>query len=344
MPKFEMLIFGLKRHLFFLIALLVIYLLTACKSDKERDLHVDVSKIVVDDVNIRRYEQALFTIHPDTLQAGLKAIAPQFPVFLDVDLDDTLNIIQLRNFVTDPVNIDLYEKVSEKYADLQLIENEFSDAFRHFLYYFPDKEITAITSYVSGLMYELPVQFFDKQMIIALDMYLGDDPEIYRKFRFPLYRIERMRREYIVRDGIYDFYYYHFIKKPGENFLEKAISNGKQLYFMDAVMPDLPDHIKIGFPEEKLQWCFENEQNIWAFLVQNDLLYASDAVTLRKFFADGPFTSQFGQQSPARIGEWIGWQIVRSYMNNNRKITLRELIENDDFQSLFKASAYKPER
>ncbi|MBE0640208.1 MAG: hypothetical protein IH598_16965 [Bacteroidales bacterium] len=332
------------KELNFAFVLISLLTLAACTGGQKRNLEIDTRSIEIEPVQIKRYEQALFAIKPDSLKAGLKAIAPQFQVFLNVDLDDTLNIIQLHQFITEPANIELFGLVSKSYPDMKVIEEGFTEAFKHFQFYFPEKELTNISTYVSGLMYELPVQFFDKHMIIALDMYLGSDIEQYRKFRFPLYKIDRMNRDYIVRDGMYDFYYYHFIKVPGENILERMISNGKHLYYLDAMMPDLPDHIKIGFPEEKLRWCFANESNIWSFMVQNELLYTSDAGSMRKFFTDGPFTTQFGQQSPARIGEWLGWQIVRSYMNNNRQVTLQELIGNNDMQLIFKKSKYKPAR
>lgn len=336
-------ILRLKRfnYLFLLVAAIS---LLSCSGGQKRNLNIDTRGIEMEPVEIKRYEQELFAIRPDSLKPGLLAIASEFPVFLGVDLDDTLNIIQLHQFITEPVNIELFKMTSATYPDLQLIENGFTEAFKHFRYHFPEKELVSIFTYVSGLMYELPVQFFDQQMIIALDMYLGNDVEHYRRARIPLYKIARMNKDYIVRDGMHDFYFYHFIKKPGVNVLERMISSGKQLYFLEAMMPDLPDHILIGYPEEKLDWCLNNESNIWAFMVQNELLYASDAGTFRKFFTDGPFTSQFGQESPARIGEWLGWQIVRSYMNQNPDISLTELLADDDFQIIFKASGYRPKK
>lgn len=323
---------------------LLLFSIASCTGGQKRNLDISLKGIEVEPVTIKRYEQALFKIAPEALKPGLKAIATDYPVFLNYDLDDTLIIIQLYNFITEPVNRELYQLTTEKFPDLAFLEKDFHKAFQHFRFYFPEKDILNITTYVSGLLYELPVQFFDKNMIIALDMYLGEDAEHYRRVRFPLYKIERMNRDYIVRDGIYDFYYYHFIKKPGDNMLERMISNGKQLYFLDAMLPDVPDHIKIGYPQQKLDWCVANESNIWSFLIQNELLYDSEAGTLRKFFADGPFTNQFGNDSPARIGEWMGWQIVRSYMNKNREVSLAELVEDDDFQTIFKKSGYRPAR
>lgn len=323
---------------------LLITFFAGCNGCQQNKLKPDLSGIHLDPVQIKRYEKAIFSLDPSRLKSGLKEIAPEFPVFLNYNLDDTLVILQLYKYVTDPLNLELYQKTLAVYPELDFLEKEFHQAFRYFRYYFPELELPQITTYVSGLLYEMPVQLFDKHMIIALDMYLGKDFETYRKLNFPLYRIERMSKEYILRDGMYEFYYYHFIKKPGENVLEKMISNGKHLYFLDAMLPDVAEHIKIGYPEEKLKWCYNNEGNLWAFLLQNDILYASDAGTLRKFFADGPFTAQFGKDSPARIGEWIGWRIVKSYMTNNREVTLAQLIENDDLLGIFQNSKYKPAR
>ncbi len=318
--------------------------LISCGGKRQKSLDIDTGGITIEPVSISRYEQALFGIHPDTLKKGLKEIAPDFPVFLNVDLDDTVNIFQLYQFVTEPVNKQLFEMVNEKFPDLSVYESGFYESFKRFRHYFPEKELPLISSYVSGLIYELPVQFFDNNMIIALDMYLGDGVELYRRFGIPLYRIARMNDDHILRDGMYELYYYHFLEKPGENILQRMISKGKHLYYLDAMLPNTPDHIKIGYPEEKLEWCRRNEGNIWAFLIHNELLYASDAVAFRNFFTDGPFTSQFTHESPARIGEWVGWQIVRSYMRNNPGVTLEEMITADDNQLIFKNSKYRPGR
>lgn len=321
-----------------------VLMMISCAGNSGRNLDIDTRDINIQPVEIERYEQALFSLNPDSMKEGLKEIAPDFPVFLNVDLDDTLNIYQLHQFVAEPVNRQLYEMVTEKYPDLSGYEQDFAAAFKRFRYYFPEKELPEISTYVSGLIYELPVQFFDNNMIIALDMYLGADQDVYRRYGIPLYRIERMNSEHIIKDGIYELYYNHFLELPGDNVLQRMIARGKHLYFLDAMLPNTPDHIKIGYPAEKLEWCRSNESNIWAFMVQNELLFATDVLTIRKFFTDGPFTSQFSGESPARIGEWLGWQIIRSYMNHNRQVTLQELIENDDAQMIFSASRYRPGR
>ena len=46
--------------------------------------------------------------------------------------------------------------------------------------------------------------------------------------------------------------------------------------------------------------------------------------------------------SPGKIGVWIGWQIVRSYMKHN-DVSLQELLKIDE-SDLFNKSKYKPKK
>ncbi len=326
------------------VLMVVIIFFGSCQNTNQRYLNIDINNIKLDPIKINRYEQALFSISTDSLQSQLKTIAPHFPVFLSANLDDTLNIIQLHQFITDPLNRMLYDSVNARFPNLRNLENSLTDAFKRFKYYFPEKQTPDVFTYVSGLLYEMPVQFFNDDMIIALDMYLGSGMKEYRSLRLPLYQIQRMNGNFIARDAVFELYYYHFLEKPGKDFLQQMINKGKHLYFLDAILPETSDSIKIGYPEKKLQWCINNESNIWAFIIENDLLYASDLQINRKFFVDGPFTSEFTSASPARIGEWIGWQVVRSYMNNNPEVPLAKLLEETDTQKILKNSGYKPRK
>lgn len=323
-----------------LITLIAVPVVFGCCSRKRAI--PDISKIEMEPVKVHRYEKALFSINPDSLQIGVKAIASEFPVFLEADLDDPQNIFQLYEFITDPLNQQLYKEVVLEYPDLSELEEELTKALKYFIYYFPDKPVTTFYTYVSGLVFEQPVQIFNGNMIIALDMYLGSELEAYRKMRMPVYQIERMNRDHIVKDAMKDFYYYHFLERPAGDFLSRMINRGKQLYFLDLVLPETPDHIKIGYRQEQINWCFNNEANLWGFMIQNDILYKNDTPLIRKFFIDGPFTSDFTSESPARLGEWMGWMIVRAFMENNPDTTFDQLVNDLDARTILNNSGYKP--
>ena len=333
------------RNIFFfrsIVPVISIVFLFACTRNNNNNLRADISDVEIKQVKIGRYEKALFSLNPDSLKTGLKSIAPRFQVFLAADLDDTLNLIQIFDFITSPLNLELFNQVINKYPNLDILSNKLTKSFKYFSYHFPEKHLPDVYSYVSGLIFEQPVKILETSLIIALDMYLGKDFGEYKKLNLPNYKLERMNKNYIVRDCMDEIYFDNFYEAPPRNFLEAMIKEGKRLYFLDAVLPDTPDFIKIGYTPEQINWCEKNENNIWAFFIENELLFSSNALSMRKFFIDGPFTSSFSKGSPARIGAWTGWQIIREYKKNNPEISLEELLKENDAQKILKDSKYKP--
>ena len=92
------------KLLLFSVFILVVIIISACTGRKTRDLHVNLKGVEIEPIKIKRYEKALFNIPPEVLKPELKKISTVYPVFLDYDLDDTLIIIQLHRFITEPVN------------------------------------------------------------------------------------------------------------------------------------------------------------------------------------------------------------------------------------------------
>ena len=74
------------------------------------------------------------------------------------------------------------------------------------------------------------------------------------------------------------------------------------------------------------------------------MLYTTDQAEIIKFTSEGPFTSALSKEAPPRIGHWIGWQLVRQYMNNNPKTSLQNLINEVDAQTILTKSKYKPRK
>jgi hypothetical protein len=296
-------------------------------------------------IEIHRYEKAIFNIDQNNLKSGLSHLYPEYKFFLGNDWQDTMNLLRMYNFITDKNIRELYDLVIKRYPDTVQLQKELQQAFDHIQYYYPERKLPVVYTFVSGLDFEFPVIYADTVMAISLDLFLGNDVIAYRKAGIPEYKIAVFTREHVLPECMLSVA--DSLVKRNENnqsLLDQMIAAGKALYFLDVVLTGTNDEIKIGYPVEKLKWCIENEGNIWAFLIGNQLLYSSDPQQTGKLMVDAPFTSGFVTESPGRLGEWIGWQIVRMYMKENPTVTLQDLMKDTDAQAILKGSKYKPQK
>lgn len=326
------------RHLSILVILFL-----SCNTPADR-WKIDLKKIGGEPVTItiHRYEQDLFSIDPNNLKEGLKDIHSEYEVFLGLNYKDTLQLLQMYNYLTDPLLIGLYENVVSVYPDLKFIEEELSECLTYLDYYYPETALPDIYTYISGLDFSSPVIYNKDVLIIALDLYLGQDFEPYKETGVPLYRINRCSKEYILRDCMYELAQAKISdSNTGTSLLDFMVHEGKKMYFLDMVMPFYDEGIKIGFTAEQLDWCQKNESNIWKFIIENNYLYSGDVEVVNRFLSDGPFTKGF-PGSPSRLGVWVGWQIVRKYMNRHPDISFDDLIQHNDAQEILTNSRYKP--
>jgi hypothetical protein len=90
--------------------IVVSLLFSSCNNSKAKFPQAEVSGLPDTDVKIKRYGKTLFELDTADFQNELKRIKPEFPLFLDADLNDSTNILQLYNYVTDTQLISIYEK------------------------------------------------------------------------------------------------------------------------------------------------------------------------------------------------------------------------------------------
>lgn len=317
-------------------------MMSGCGESNNR-LNVDVSGIENPGIDIQRYGRDLFNINPSNLGEELPLLALQYPFFLGQPPLDTLSFIQIHEFITDPFLMDIAMACDSQFVNMDEQEAAINDAYRHYHYYYPKANIPEFYSYVSGLDFEYPVQLHDNIMLIALDMYLGKDFPPYAMAGIPQYRTKRAEAPYLVCDVMLEIARGMPVKYRTENILlDQMIEQGKLLYFLDACMPEAPDTLKIAFSEDQMDWCYGNESNLWAFVIENELLFSSDYEKTHKLIIDGPFTSFFPDGSPGRTGWWLGWQIVRSFMENNPDVSIPQMMEEMTARQILDNSQYNP--
>ncbi len=330
------------RFIFF-IAVLFVGIESCSNSHKRAIPVVDNSKLPKVRVHIKQYGRALFKLDTANMQAGLKKIKPEFPLFLNGNLDDTANVNQLKAFVTDTLNRYLYNHTSHVFPTIKPLEKKLSLTISHFHYYFPNQKLPSFYSYISGGYFEAPVLSADSVILIGLDNYLGSNFIYYARMGVPRYKTHWMIKQEIpvdVMKTLYGTLPYNGIK--ARNLLDMMVAAGKELYYLDAMMPEVADTLKIRYTAKQLNWVEKNEKNIWGFLIGQKLLFSADFMQTNKLMQDGPFTKGFDADAPARLGEWVGWQIVSAYMEKNKEVSLKELLQINDSQKILNQSGYKP--
>lgn len=295
-------------------------------------------------LSIKRYEKALFTLDPSRLEEGLKKLVPEYSIFLG-DGDFTPGeVSQIKDFITDESNKAAYAEVIKQYPNLNKLSAGLQKAYEKYAQETGIERFPVTYTYVSGFDVQYPVKYADTAMIIALDMFLGKDFELYKKMGIPAYISSRYTEEHILPDCVKEMAYPLIPEKTGAyTLLDAMIEQGKLLYFTQALLPDTPKEMIVGFSKAQIKWCNENESNLWQFIIENELLFSTESKAMSMFMVDGPFTSSFSQDSPARTGAWLGWQIVDAYMNKN-KVDLTTLTAIKNSREILDKSGYKPKK
>jgi hypothetical protein len=317
----------------------VICTLSAACGDKRPD----VSDINIS-LEIRRLDQDIFNDTPENLH-------DRYGVFFDCYTEGILDIGNFRDstfreyfdlFKASDVVQTAYSDVCKKYPDLKALTDKLTAAFKYCRYYFPDKYIPKVYTYISGFNQSLILT--DSVLAIGLDKYLGADYEFYGKLQLHKYMVRNMYPEKIVSDYIAAWTGSEWVLNMRKNndLISKMLYEGKIHYATKRILPDEADTVIFGFTAEQLRWCENNEETMWITLIENKLLFTTAPFTIRKLTDVAPYTAEFTSESPGRACNWIGYNIITKYMKNKPETTLRELMDNDDYHKIFEQAKYKP--
>ncbi len=340
---------GLRAKKFFFVILTgIIILQYGCHKNK---FDVNVSDIDVS-VKIQRFEKDLFSIPLDSIETNIPRLQKQYGNFFPLFNHAIINVGSsnnpgypdlLRSFITDYSIYQDYNEVMKKFPDLNFLEKDLTEAFKHYRYYYPDQPVPRVVTYISGFNQSVVT---DSALIgISLDKYLGKDEELYQRISPPLsqYMLDRMVKAKIPSDCMQAFGSMEFeYNNDVNNLVNNMIYNGKIMYFVKAMLPDEPDTLIWGFSSKQMEFCNKAEKEMWTYLVESKLLFNNDKFTISKFVDFGPFTKDFGRNSPARAAVWLGYRIVNAYMDHHRDLSLNDLMLENDYQKMLNQSKYNP--
>jgi hypothetical protein len=338
-----------KRFIVWLLLLLLLPCLSSCRKNHYK---VNTSSIKVK-IETKRLEKDLFTLSPEEVIPKVPELKKKYHGFLQLfsmvintgDINETSFGDLLLRFCSDKQNNDVYTLTMKRFPDMKQVEAGLQDAFRHYLYYFPEKNVPAVFTCITG--FNNSIITGDSVLGIGLDRYLGADCEYYPRLNIFKYISARMTPENIVPDCMFGWgaseWDFASLKYPSDNVLAEIIHNGKLKYFEKCMLPETSDEIIFGFTTDQLNFCLNNENQMWQYLIENNLLFSKDQLTIRKLTGEAPFTLYFTRESPGKAAVWLGFRIIESYMMKNPGVKIEKMIKNTDVQEILEKAKYNPQ-
>ena len=323
-----------------------------------KDSGPDVSAIKVDIV-FQRFDQDFFSVDTANLAAGLDNLQKKYPEVTPVFLRDILGVDSttvvpgIKRFIG--LSGNLSDTIRDVFRDTKALESDFRRAFQYVKYYFPTYPVPRIVT-IAGPVDALAQSskgptpnFLGPGFLgISLQFYLGRNFSVYHHPNFieqvaPEFRSRRFSPEYITADAmqiVADDIYPD--RAGGKPLVEQMIERGKQWYLLDKFLPFLHDTLKTGYTADQLAWCEENEGLIWSSIVRSEDLYSLNPAVIQSYIGESPFTQGFSQEySPGNLGPWIGWQIIKKYVEKNPEMKPGEVLKTEA-KKILDVAKYKP--
>ncbi|NDP22054.1 MAG: hypothetical protein GZ091_13370 [Paludibacter sp.] len=329
-----------------LVLLSFFLLLSSC--NKRNRFEIDTTKNRYE-VKIHRFDKDLILLDTFHIKASMDSLYSNYPDFLPIFTEniletpssDTAEVKKLvLQFLSDTTFMPVNKKTLDAFNNVSDIEKTVSKAYTYILYYFPEIALPEIYFYVSG--FNRSVMLNEKFIALGTDMYLGSDFEPYKNLTYK-YLLYNMRRECMATDLVSATLFRMFVMNSSQDrLIDNMIFRGKVMYLLSVFMPDENKDKLMGYTPEQWEWCEDYEKQIWTAIIDQKDLFSTDKLLIRKYMNDAPFTSPISQESPGRLGTWIGWRIVTSYMNKNTNIDLKELMNENNSQKILENSAYRP--
>jgi len=320
----------MKSFTFFTIILFSVF---SCKNEDNIEAVIAQQNI---DIAVERFD----LLFAKTTNKNLDSLKKAFPFMFPKDVSDSIWIEKIK----DTLQQELFSEVEATFARFDGSEKDIEHLFNHVQYYYPEFTPPRVITTTSNVDYRNRVIVTDSLALIALDAYLGESHRFYGSI--PRYIARTLKKEQIVVDLAQAYAEKYAAQSSRKTLLDEMIYFGKILYFKDKVIPFISENERISYTEEQINWAKRNESSIWSYFVERELLFSTQAKLPSRFINPAPFSKFYLEaidgESPGKIGQYIGWQIVKAYMQHN-DTSLKALLIMDA-EDIFNKSKFKPKK
>jgi len=347
-----MIYFNLFRAMKKIAASLFVLVIISCSHKKKIP---DVSQIKVN-LQTVRFEKDFFAIDTNNMPASLQSLYAKHKGFSQDFFFNILGIPPFPDSVAHDAKMFLatykgiYASSVKPFENFEPIQEDVRKGLQYVNYYFPKYILpNKIVTFIGPLNSYAGIITPDNSIAVGLQLYLGKDYKVYQSDEvlnmYPSYVSRRFEPAYIpvncMKNIVEDLFASNKPAKKSTQLIEQMVDEGKKIYVLDAFLPYTPDSLKTGYTQQQLINSFAAEKEIWTYFVENDLLYQTDPTIVSPYVNNGPKTTELGEWSPGNIGQFVGWQIVKKWMEKNEKATLQQLIRTPAKQ-IFEEARYKP--
>jgi len=237
--------------------------LVACND--ENKIEEEIAKIPVD-LKIDRFDQDFAAASPQ----DLPQLKKNFPLLFPEQFPDSVWV----NMMNDTLQQEINREVAKTFPDFEQ-EEELAHLFQHLKYHFPQVEVPRIITVTSEVDYHNKVIVADSVLLLSLDTYLGEEHKFY--IGLQEYLTKNFNQTQIIPDVATAYAKQITPQKNSRTFLASMVYYGKLLYVKDKLIPEFTDAQKMGYTEEEMEWAFANEEQIWRYFIEDELLYDTDS-------------------------------------------------------------------
>ncbi|MBW2962646.1 gliding motility lipoprotein GldB [Mesonia aestuariivivens] len=313
--------------------LLIINFITSCKNDSEK-IEEEIAKIPVN-VAVDRFDKVFAEATPE----DIPKLKREYPLLFPKQYADSVWVKMINDTIQQELNRETLKAFPE-FEQQEALEN----LFQHLKYYFPQFQVPKVITVTSEVDYRHQTIVTDTVVLVSLDTYLGEEHKFY--IGLQSYLKKKLRKEQIIPD-IATAYAKKFTPQPeGRTFLASMIYYGKLLYVKDQLIPNFSEAQRMGYTSKEITWAHTNEEQIWRYFIEHELLYDTDNELEQRFINLAPFSKfrlQLDNESPSQLGQYMGWQIVKQFAAKNPEVSLAEVLQLDA-ETIFKQSNYKPRK
>jgi hypothetical protein len=314
---------------------LMIFNLAACTSGSNQ---VDISEIKID-TEVYRFDQELFNCPANEVYSCIGELQDDFYPFLQSG--DSAFWYKQRN---DSLLNRLNAETKSKSESFQQSLDECLDVLKHHEHYFPGKTPSRLYTYISPLDFDYPLFIADSLIFIAFDQYLGENSSYYQNQ--PAYLMRGRSTNYMAIDLAEALAGQRvFRQQEGPNdLISTMLYEGKLIYLSSQLCPSKEEHEYLRYTAEEWEFCKNNEANIWSYLIEQQAIFSSESDLKRRLIQPAPFSKFYlpiDNQSPGRVGRWMGYRIVKSRMDQG-DMSIQELVRSTDSRKFLRESKYKP--